>query len=102
MLMTDGAGIPLAVAVEGANRHDLRLLVATLDGLVVVARPVAEEEEEPDSRQQQHLCLDAAYDSEPVRGELEARGSEPHISSRRQGEANRAKRGSPASRWESC
>ena len=34
-MLTDGAGIPLAVAVEGANRHDLRLLVATLEGLVV-------------------------------------------------------------------
>lgn len=82
-MLTDGAGIPLAVAVEGANRHDSRLLVATLDGLVV-ARPVPEEEGEPDSQQQQqqqqHLCLDAAYDSESVREELEARSYEPHIS----------------------
>lgn len=77
-MLTDGADIPSAVAVEGANRHDSRLLVAT-DGLVV-ARPVPEEEEKgPDSRQQ-HLCLDAAYDSEAVREELEARGYEPHIS----------------------
>lgn len=76
-MLTDGAGIPLAVAVDGANRHDSRLLVATLDGLVV-ARPIPQEEEEPDS--QQHLCLDAAYDSEPVREELEARSYEPHIS----------------------
>ena len=43
-MLTDGAGIPLAVAVEGANRHDSRLLVATLDGLVI-ARPAAEGEE---------------------------------------------------------
>ena len=32
-MLTDGAGIPLAVAVEGANRHDSKLLVATLEGL---------------------------------------------------------------------
>jgi putative transposase len=76
-MLTDGAGIPLAVAVEGANRHDSKLLVATLDGLVI-ARP-APEEEGPDPKQQ-HLCLDAAYDSEAVRQELEARGYEPHIS----------------------
>ncbi len=38
-LLTDGKGIPLAVAIDGANRHDSKLLVATLDGLVV-ARPV--------------------------------------------------------------
>ena len=52
-MLTDGAGIPLAVAVEGANRHDSRLLVATLDGLVV-ARPAPEGEEDSP---EQHLCL---------------------------------------------
>ena len=77
-MLTDGAGIPLAVAVEGANRHDSKLLVATLEGLVV-ARPAPAEGEGPDSKQQ-HLCLDAAYDSETVRQELEARSYEPHIS----------------------
>lgn len=71
-MLTDGAGIPLAVAVEGANRHDSKLLVATLDGLVV-ARRSSEEEEETVPRREQHLCLDAAYDSESVRQELEAR-----------------------------
>lgn len=75
-MLTDGAGLPLAVAVEGANRHDCKLLVATLDGLVV-ARPALEEGEEGSK---QHLCLDAAYDSEEVREELEARGYEHHIS----------------------
>jgi len=34
-LLTDGAGIPLALVVDGANRHDVRLLSATLDGLVI-------------------------------------------------------------------
>jgi putative transposase len=76
-MLTDGAGIPLAVAVEGANRHDSKLLVATLDGLVV-ARPAPAEGEESDS-QQQHLCLEAAYDSESLREELETRGYVPHI-----------------------
>ncbi|MCA1729634.1 MAG: IS5 family transposase [Actinobacteria bacterium] len=77
-MLTDGAGIPLAVVVEGANRHDSKLLAATLDGLVV-ARPAPEKEEGADCYEQ-HLCLDAAYDSEPVREELEARNYEPHIS----------------------
>jgi putative transposase len=81
-MLTDGAGIPLAVAVEGANRHDSKLLVATLEG-IVVARPAPEkkkEEEEEEVGSEQHLCLDAAYDSEPVRQELEARSYQPHIS----------------------
>jgi putative transposase len=102
-MLTDGAGIPLAVAVEGANRHDSKLLVATLDGLVV-ARPAPTEEAKPDS-QQQHLCLDAAYDSESVREELEARGYEPHISpadKKKRGERKEARRhpGGRARRWE--
>jgi len=48
-------------------------MVATMEGLVV-ARPGSEEVDE-----QQHMCLDAAYDSEPVREELKERGYLPHI-----------------------
>ncbi len=99
-MLTAGAGIPLAVAVEGANRHDSRLLVATLDGLVV-ARPAPEGEEDSP---EQHLCLDAAYDSEPVRQELEARSYEPHISpadEKKRSERKRARQhpGGRARRW---
>ncbi len=100
-MLTDGAGIPLAVAVEGANRHDSKLLVATLDGLVV-ARPAPAEGEEAGS--EQHLCLDAAYDSEPVREELEVRSYEPHISpadKNKRSERKEARRhlGGRARRW---
>jgi putative transposase len=63
-MLTDGAGIPLAVAVEGANRHDLKLLVATLDGLMVARPDAPAEEQEAAGRSEQHLCLDAAYDSD--------------------------------------
>ena len=49
-----------------------------LQGALVVTRPVAPGGEGPDS-QQQHLCLDAAYDSEAVRQELEARSYVAHI-----------------------
>jgi putative transposase len=99
-MLTDGAGIPLAVAVEGANRHDSRLLVATLDGLVV-ARPASEAEED---FPEQHLCLDAAYDSDEVRHELEARSYEPHISAadqKKRSERKRARQhpGGRARRW---
>ena len=71
-MLTDGAGIPLSVAIEGADCHDAKLLVATMEGLV--ARPGWEEVDE------QHMCLDAAYHSEPVREELKERGYLPHIS----------------------
>ena len=59
-------GIPLALVVDGANRHDIKLLVATVDG-IVIARP------EPTQGAQQHLCLDAAYDADWVRQALHER-----------------------------
>lgn len=34
-LLTDEAGIPLAIVVNGANRHDMKLLCATLEGFVI-------------------------------------------------------------------
>lgn len=74
-LLTDGAGIPLALVVDGANRHDVRLLNATLDGLVI-SRP------EPTAEEPQHLCLDAGYDSTPVYKDLLVRLYQPHVRSR--------------------
>lgn len=102
-MLTDGAGIPLAVVVEGANRHDSKLLVATLDGLVV-ARPAQGEKEEATTSSEQHLCLDAAYDTHEVRQEIEARSYEPHISpadKNKRGERKEARQhlGGRARRW---
>ncbi len=91
--LPDGAGIPLALVVAAANRHDVKLLSATLDGLVI-SRP------EPTAEQPQHLCLDAAYDSTPVYQELLARQYQPHVRSR--GEEKREKEiipGYRARRW---
>ena len=51
-LLTDGSGIPLALVIAGANRHEMKLLCATLDG-IVFARP------QPTPEHPQHLCLDA-------------------------------------------
>ncbi len=95
-LLTDGSGIPLAVVVDGANRHDSKLLAATLDG-IIVARPASGEQQasrqqqQQQQQQQQHLCLDAGYDSETAREEALSRGYEPHIrpSSGKEGERGR-------------
>jgi putative transposase len=80
-LLTDGAGIPLSVSVDGANRHDVKLLAATLDG-IVVARPASEEQEEICEQ----LCLDAGYDSDSAREQVKLRGYEAHICTRREEE----------------
>jgi putative transposase len=96
-MLTDGAGIPLSVVIEGANCLDAKLLVATMEGLVV-ARPGWEEVDE-----QQHMCLDAAYDSEPVREELKERGYLAHIrpadKKEREREGPVHRHGGPARRW---
>ncbi len=73
-LWTDGAGIPLAVVIDGANRHDMKLLVATLDGLVVT-RPAA------DAAAPQHVS-GRGDDDAAVRHEAAARADDAHIRGR--------------------
>ena len=59
-LLVDGRGIPLSIAVSGANLHDSKLLDPTLTQ-VVVQRP-----EVTGWKNQQYLCLDAGYVGYPV------------------------------------
>jgi transposase len=76
--------------VAGANRHDSKLLAATLDQ-VMVARPAAG---------LQHLCADAGYKGEPALQAIQARGYLPHVRQRKEEAA--AKREQPsfkARRW---
>jgi putative transposase len=70
--LTDGHGIPLGIAVEGANRHDMKLVEATLEA-IMVKRP------EPTEVWPQHLCLDKGYDYEAVRETLAEWGYTAHI-----------------------
>jgi len=70
--LSDGRGMPLAVVVDGANRTDMKLAEATLDGMMI-ARPM------PTKEQPQHLCLDAGYDYEAVYETVRAHHYEPHI-----------------------
>jgi putative transposase len=91
--LTDGGGIPLGVVVDGANRHEMKLVEATLEA-ILIKRP------EPTATWPQHLGLDQGYDDAAVRETLEAWGSTAHI--RRRGEAVQAKReipGDRARRW---
>ena len=70
-LLTEGAGIALAVAINGANRHDTKLTRVTLEG-IIVPRPA------PRLRTQR-LCLDAGYDYDEVRAIAQELGFTPHI-----------------------
>jgi putative transposase len=75
--------MPLAIMVDGANLHDVKLLCATLDG-IVIARP------EPTEDHPEHLCEDAAYDSTQLREEVEKRHYLPHIHRRREEKQDKA------------
>jgi putative transposase len=88
-VLTEGQGIPLAVVVARANRHDLKLLAETLDA-VVVERPA------PTAAAPQHVCLDKGYDYEECRQVAERHDYIPHIRSR--GEEQREKRAIPGYR----
>jgi putative transposase len=92
-LLTEGQGVPLAVAVEGANRHDMKLVEPTLEALIV-------ERPEPTEEEPQHMCLDKGYDYDEVRETLAAWGYTAHIRAR--GEEAQEKREIPgyrARRW---
>lgn len=89
-LLTDGKGVPLGVAVDGANRHDMKLLETTLESMVV-DRPRDES---------QNICLDKGYDYPAVRELVAQWGYTAHIRSR--GEESKEKVTIPgyrARRW---
>lgn len=92
-MLTEGHGIPIGLAIEGANRHDMKLVQETIENLVI-QRP------EPTAEEPQGMCLDKGYDYQEVRDTLQAFGFTAHIRSR--GEEARALKkeaGERARRW---
>ena len=80
-LLTDGRGVPIGLAVDGANRNDFKLTRETIESMAV-ERPDAT----PDAPQ--GLCLDKGYDYDEVRDLLDEFGFTAHI--RAQGEEAQA------------
>ena len=91
-VLTDGRGIPLGLAIEGANRNDHKLMRATLEA-IPVRRP------RPTHRRPQHLCLDKGYDYSEPRALAQAFGFTLHLRTR--GEETKARRSARtrARRW---
>ncbi len=90
-VVTDCRGVPLGIAIAGANAHDATLLHATLQS-IPLPRPNAT------GRRKQHLCLDKGYCGRPT--EILARrfGYIPHVP--RKGEVQPKRRaGQRARRW---
>jgi transposase len=68
-LLTDAHGIPLAMTLTGANRHDVTQLLPLVDGIPHVKGKVGAPQFRP-----KHIQGDRAYDSEPHRQALKKRG----------------------------
>ena len=92
-LLTEGHGVPIAVAVEGANCHDKRLVKTTLRSMTI-PRPRATK------REPQNMCMDNGYDYPDTRQLVRQWGYTAHIKAR--GEEAREKQTLPgyqARRW---
>jgi putative transposase len=74
-ILTDGHGIPLAIVLAGANRHDMKLMEATLEAQVLVPS-------DPEEGEFFHLCLDKGYDFTIIHEIVEAWGYVGHIPKR--------------------
>ena len=74
-VLSDGNGLPLGLAIDGANTHDVKLFLDTLLS-VPIDWPGATDEAP------QHMCLDAAYDAGWIRQQLLDWELVPHIVSR--------------------
>ena len=74
-LLVDGIGVPLSLVVSGANTHDVKLLEATLDQVVM---------EMPGRAGQYNLCADAGYKGAPALNAVVQRDYRPHIKQRRE------------------
>jgi transposase len=85
--------VPVGLAVDGANRNDMKLVEATLES-VPVGRPA------PTADEPQGMCMDKGYDYDEVREVLAEFGFTAHIRSRGE-EAQAAKRKArrKARRW---
>jgi len=68
-LLTDAHGIPLAITLTGANRHDVTQLLPLIDSIPHVRGKVGAPRFRP-----KYVQGDRAYDSEPHRKALKKRG----------------------------
>ena len=92
-VLTEGGGVPVGLAVEGANRHDFKMVRETIESLPV-------KQPAPTPAMPQGMCLDKGDDDDAVRDVRAAFGFTAH--SRARGEEATALKqdaGFRARRW---
>lgn len=76
-LITDSAGVPLAISLTGGNRNDITQLLPLVDGVGPVAGKVGRPR-----KRSGRLLADRGYDYDKYRRELRKRGVKPIIARR--------------------
>jgi putative transposase len=90
---TEGGGVPIGLAVEGANRHDCNMARETIAS-IPIPRP------KPTPERPQGMCLDQGYDSDEVRDLLAEFGCTAHMRARgEEAHALKHEAGYKARRW---
>jgi len=84
-VLVEASGVPVGIAVDGANRNDMKLVRETLES-IPVERP------EPTPKQPQGMCMDKGYDYDEVRGIVDEFGFTAISLARRRDEGTEAQR----------
>ena len=85
--------MPIGLAIDGANRHDSKMVEATLES-IPVQRP------KPTRKNPQGICLDKGYDYDNVRDLVREFGYTAHIKARgEEAQAIKRQAGFKARRW---
>ncbi len=71
-VLTEASGVPIGLAIEGANRNDFKMVEATIQS-IPIPRP------KPTRKCPQGLCLDKGYDYDETRDLVLEFGYTAHI-----------------------
>ena len=92
-MLTEAGGIPIGLAVDGANRNDFKMTRETIEN-IAVRRP------KPTATRPQGMCMDKGFDYNEVRLLLAEFGFTDHILCRREeAQAIKKKARFKARRW---
>lgn len=92
-MLSEAAGVPVGLAVDGANRHDIKLARATIES-IPIRRP------KPTRNKPQGMCLDKGYDYPEVYGLLKEFKFTAHVKARgEEAQAIKRRAGYKARRW---
>jgi IS5 family transposase len=80
-ILTDKQGIPLSAVISSASTHDIKAVIDVIDNAVIKRTFVSSKLKKgiKQRREYHHLCLDKAYQSNPIQQEIIKRGYVPHI-----------------------